>query len=100
MSQRRRSQKSSQGFYVPDFRVLSRIVLAIGGSYGIAVLTDLMFLALPIDDISAIYWGQMTSVVVCAVIIILVFSLRRLWLAWTVVAVIAGILGMLCYTTI
>ena len=100
MSQRRSSQKSSHGFYLPDFSVISRIVLAIGGSYGIAVLTDLLFLALPIDDISAIYWGQITSVVVCALMIILVFSLRRLWLAWAVVASISGILGLVCYATI
>lgn len=93
-------RRSSQGFYLPDFTVFSRIVLAIGGSYGIAVLTDLVFLALPIDDISAIYWGQIASVVVCAVIIILVFSLRRLWLAWTVVASIAGILGIIGYATL
>lgn len=93
-------RRSSHGFHLPDFSVLSRILLAVGGSYGIAVLTDLIFLALPIDDISAIYWGYMTSIVVCAVMIILVFSLRRLWLAWTVVAVIAGILGMICYATI
>lgn len=93
-------RRSSHGFYLPDFSVISRIVLAIGGSYGIAVLTDLLFLALPIDDISAIYWGQITSVVVCALMIILVFSLRRLWLAWAVVASISGILGLVCYATI
>ncbi|WP_201594217.1 hypothetical protein [Psychrobacter vallis] len=91
---------SSQGFYLPDFTVFSRIVLAIGGSYGVAVLTDLVFLSLPMETISAIYWGQIASIVVCAVMIILVFSLRRLWLAWTVVTVIAGILGMICYATI
>ena len=93
-------RRSSHGFYLPNFSVISRIVLAIGGSYGIAVLTDLLFLALPIDDISAIYWGQITSVVVCALMIILVFSLRRLWLAWAVVASISGILGLVCYATI
>ena len=93
-------RRSSHGFYLPDFTVFSRIVLAIGGSYGIAVLTDLIFLALPIDDISAIYWGQIASVVVCAVMIVLVFSLRRLWLAWAVVAAIAGTLGLIGYATI
>lgn len=93
-------RRSSHGFYLPDFSVISRIVLAIGGSYGIAVLTDLLFLALPIDDISAIYWGQITSVVVCALMIILVFSLRRLWLAWVVVASLSSILGLICYATI
>ena len=91
---------SSHDFYLLDFSVISRIVLAIGGSYGIAVLTDLLFLALPIDDISAIYWGQITSVVVCALMIILVFSLRRLWLAWAVVASLSSILGLICYATI
>lgn len=91
---------SSHGFYLPDFSVISRIFLAIGGSYGIAVLTDLLFLALPIDDISAIYWGQITSIVVCALMIILVFSLRRLWLAWAVVAILSSILGLICYATI
>lgn len=96
MSERR----SRHGFYLPNFHVISRIVLAIGGSYGIAVLTDLMFLALPIDDISAIYWGQITSVVVCALVIILVFSLRRLWLAWTVVASLSVLLGLICYATL
>ena len=93
-------RRSSHGFYLPDFSVISRIVLAIDGSYGIAVLTDLLFLALPIGDISAIYWGQITSVVVCALMIILVFSLRRLWLAWAVVASLSSILGLICYATI
>ena len=93
-------RRSSHGFYLPDFSVISRIFLAIGGSYGIAVLTDLLFLALPIDDISAIYWGQITSVVVCALMIILVFSLRRLWLAWAVVASLSSILGLIFYATI
>lgn len=91
---------SSHGFYLPSFTVLSRIVLAIGGSYGVAVLTDLAFLALPIDKISALYWGQITSVVVCTVMIILIFSLRRLWLAWTVVFVLVTILGLICYATL
>ena len=93
-------RRSRHGFYLPNFTVFSRIVLAIGGSYGIAVLTDLIFLALPIDDISAIYWGQIASVIVCAIMIVLVFSLRRLWLAWAVVAGIAGTLGLIGYATI
>lgn len=92
--------RSSHGFYLPHFTVFSRIVLAIIGSYGIAMLTDLIFLALPIDDISAIYWGQIASVVVCVTILVLVFSLRRLWLAWIVVTSIAGLLGLLCYAAI
>lgn len=66
-------RRSSHGFYLPEFKVLSRILLAIIGSYGIAVLTSLTFLALPIDEISAIYWGQIASVVVCALILVLVF---------------------------
>ncbi|MGP9688920.1 hypothetical protein ACT3TH_07150 [Psychrobacter sp. AOP22-C1-C5] len=100
MSHRRSKQKSSQGFYLPSLNVLSRIVLAMGGGYGVAVLTNLVFLALPMDTISAIYWSQIASIVVYAVIIILVFSLQHLWLAWTVVAGIAAILGIICYTTI
>lgn len=96
MSTRRRSLR----FYRPNFRLLSRIVLAIGGSYGVAALTGLMFLALPIDDISAIYWGQITSVIVCTLMIILVFSLRRLWLAWAITASLSAFLGLLCYATI
>ena len=93
-------RRSSHGFYLPEFKVLSRIFLAIIGSYGIAVLTSLTFLALPIDEISAIYWGQIASVVVCALILVLVFFLRRLWLAWTLVVGIAGILGMFDYFAI
>jgi hypothetical protein len=100
MSHRRSKQKSSQSFYLPSLSALSRIILAMGGGYGVAVLTNLAFLALPMDTISAIYWSQIASIVVYAVIIILVFSLRHLWLAWTVVAGIAAILGMICYTTI
>jgi len=94
------TRRSTPRLYLPNFRLLSRIGLAIGGSYGVAVLTGLMFLALPIDDISAIYWGQITSVVVCALMIILVFSLRRLWLAWVIVVSLSVLLGALCYTTI
>lgn len=92
--------RSSHGFYLPNFKIVSRIILAITGSYGIAVLTDLIFLTLPIDDISAIYWGQIASVVVCATILVLVFSIRRLWLAWTVIAGIAGLLGLICYAAL
>ncbi|MEN6670063.1 hypothetical protein AAJP47_06790 [Psychrobacter sp. B38] len=95
MSHRRR-----QGFYLPTLNVLSRIVLASIGGYGVAVLTSLACLALPIDTISAIYWGQITSIVVYAVIIILVFSLRRLWLAWAIVASIAAVLGMVSYAAL
>lgn len=100
MSQRRSRQKSSQGFYLPSINMLSRIVLAIGGGYGVAVLINLAFLALPIDAISAIYWSQIASIVVYAVIVILVFSLRRLWLAWTVVTGFAAVLGMISYATL
>ena len=99
-SQKSGSQKSSQGFYLPSLNVLSRIVLAMGGGYGVAALTNLAFLALPMDTISAIYWSQIASILVYAVIIILVFSLRRLWLAWTVVAGIASILGVICYAAL
>lgn len=100
MSQRRSRQKSNQGFYLPSLNVLSRISLAIVGGYGVAVLVNLAFLALPIDAISAIYWSQITSILVYAVIIILVFSLRRLWLAWTVVTGIAAVLGMIRYAAL
>lgn len=93
-------RRSSQGFYLPNLNILSRIVLAIVGGYGVAALTNLAFLALPIDAISAIYWSQIASIVVYAVIIILVFSLRRLWLAWSMIASIAAVLGMICYITI
>lgn len=93
-------RRSSQGFYLPNLNVLSRIVLAIVGGYGVAALTNLAFLALPIDAISAIYWSQIASIMVYAVIIILVFSLRRLWLAWSMIAGIAAVLGMICYVTI
>lgn len=92
--------RSIHGFYLTNFKVLNRIFLAIIGSYGIAVLTSLVFLALPIDDISAIYWGQIASIFVCALILVLVFSLRRLWLAWTVVIGIAGLLGLINYVAI
>ena len=86
--------------YEPYLRLASRIILAIVGSYGIATLTALAFLGLPIDLVSAIYWGQIASVIVCAAIIILVFSIQRLWLAWVIVAAIAGILWLFYYLTI
>ncbi|WP_131669781.1 DUF3649 domain-containing protein [Psychrobacter pygoscelis] len=86
--------------YKPYLRLASRIILAIVGSYGIATLTALAFLGLPIDRVSAIYWGQIASVIICAAIIILIFSVQRLWLAWAIIAAIASILGLFCYLTI
>ena len=70
----------------------SRILLAIVGGYGVAVLTDLACLTLPIDRIAAIYWGYLLSLIACAAIIILVFSTVTATRAWIYVSIIAGVL--------
>ncbi|WP_230657338.1 hypothetical protein [Psychrobacter sp. I-STPA10] len=92
--------KTSLKFAHPYFRLASRILLAVVGSYGVATLTAIAFLGLPIDTVSAIYWGQIASVIICAALIILVFSVQRLWLAWMIVIAIASVLGIFCYLTI
>lgn len=72
--------------------IASRIFLAIFGSYAVAVGADLACLALPIDKLEAIYWGQIISMLVCAAVIILVFSVKTATRAWLYVLGMAAVL--------
>lgn len=77
---------------VKHLPIASRILLAIVGGYGVAVLTDLACLALPIDQVAAIYWGYLLSLIACAAIIILAFSTVTAKRAWIYVSFIALVL--------
>lgn len=77
--------------------LINRIILASMGSYAIATLTALACLALPIDRISAIYWGYIASAVVCTMMIMLAFSIRNLCKAWAITCIIASIMGGIWY---
>lgn len=81
----------------PALSLISRILLASVGSYGVAVAADLACLALPIDRISAVFWGQMLSVLVCAAMIILAFSTQTASRAWLYGGSIAATLLAIWY---
>lgn len=67
--------------YAISLPLLSKVVLAIMGSYILANLVSIAFLALPITPISALAWGKTTGVLVCVLAVVYIFSVsaRRAW---------------------
>lgn len=59
-------------------RLLCQILLAVFGGYGVAVLVDIGFIYLPIQPLSAIFWGQIASIVAFTAVILAVFSYQIL----------------------
>lgn len=59
-------------------RLLCQILLAVFGGYGMAVLVDIGFIYLPIQPLSAIFWGQIASIVAFTAVILAVFSYQIL----------------------
>lgn len=58
--------------------LIIRILLAVFGGYGVAVLVDLAFLGLPIHPLSAVFLGQIASLITFTSMILLTFSIYRL----------------------
>jgi len=69
--------------------LLSRIVAAVFGGYGMAALTSVAALALPISRPEAVLTGMLLSFVTYAAAVIWVFAVRSATRAWMGLAVAA-----------
>lgn len=67
---------------VPVGALLSRIVAAIFGGYGLAALASVAVLALPISKVQGVLTGMQLSFAVYAGAVVWVFAVRSAWRAW------------------
>jgi len=70
--------------------LLSRIVAAIVGGYGLAALFSVAVLALPMTRPQAVLTGQLASFALYAGAVIWVFAVRSAWRAWVGLLVAAA----------
>ncbi|WP_407524181.1 iron transporter [Methylobacterium oryzisoli] len=74
--------------------VLGRIVLAVGGGYGVAALaTALLSLTLPLSRAEAVTTATLLSFTIMVVVVIVVFATRTLLRALAIVGIVAALLG-------
>ncbi|MCG6203213.1 DUF3649 domain-containing protein [Rhodopseudomonas sp. HC1] len=78
--------------------LVSRIVAALLGGYGIAVLFSLAVLALPISKPQAVLTGQLASFAIYAGAVIWVFAVRRALTAWIGLLIVAAALAPLAWS--
>ncbi|MBS0221310.1 MAG: DUF3649 domain-containing protein [Proteobacteria bacterium] len=69
--------------------LLSRIVAAVAGGYGLAALTSVASMALPMRRTEAVLTGMLSSFVVYTIVVICVFAARSATRAWTWLVVAA-----------
>lgn len=62
--------------------LLSRIIAALLGGYGLAALSSVAVLALPVSKPQAVIAGMLASFLVYAGAVIWVFAVRNAWRAW------------------
>jgi len=72
--------------------LLSRIVAALFGGYGLGALTSVAALALPMARSQAVLAGMLASFVVYTAAVIWVFAVRSALRAWVGLAVAAALL--------
>ncbi|RJF74301.1 DUF3649 domain-containing protein [Rhodopseudomonas palustris] len=77
--------------------LISRIVAALLGGYGIAALFSLAVLALPISKPQAVLTGQLASFAIYAGAVIWVFAVRRALTAWIGLLIVAAALAPLTW---
>jgi hypothetical protein len=69
--------------------LLSRIMAAVFGGYGLGALTSVAALALPMSRAEAVLTGMLSSFVVCTMAVVWVFAVRSATRAWMGLAVAA-----------
>lgn len=74
--------------------LVSRIVAAIFGGYGLAALSSIAVLALPVAPAQAVIGGVLASFVVYAGAVVWVFAVRSARRAWAGLAVAAALLAV------
>ncbi|ALM87317.1 DUF3649 domain-containing protein [Bordetella sp. N] len=80
---------------IPAFLpLISRIVAAVFGGYGLAALFSVAVLALPMTRAQAVLTGQLASFALYAGAVIWVFAVRSALRAWVGLLVVAAPLGL------
>jgi hypothetical protein len=80
--------------------LISRIVAAVFGGYGLAALASLAALALPIDKPQAVLTGQLSSFIVYACAVIWVFAVRSARRAWAGLLILALPLALVAWSAL
>lgn len=78
--------------------LVSRIVAALFGGYGLAALASVAALALPLDRPQAVLTGMQASFLVYAVAVIWVFAARSAWRAWSGLLIVAVPLALAAWS--
>ncbi len=78
--------------------LLSRIVAALLGGYGLAALASVAAVALPISRSEAVLTGMLTSFAIYAGAVIWTFAARSAWRAWGGLLVVALPLAIVAST--
>lgn len=81
--------------YAISLPMLSKVILAVVGSYILANLVSIVFLALPITPISSLAWGKITGILVCVLAVVYIFSVSARQ-AWAVIMGLNALLYALC----
>ena len=78
--------------------LLSRIVAALFGGYGLAALFSVAVLALPISKPQAVLTGMLASFAIYAGAVIWVFAVRSAWKAWAGLLIVAAPLALAAWS--
>lgn len=78
--------------------LVSRIVAAAGGGYGLAALGSVAAVALPISRPQAVITGMLASFALYTAAVIWVFAVRSAWRAWTGLLIAAIPLGLAAWS--
>ena len=78
--------------------LVSRIVAALFGGYGLAALASVAALALPLDRPQAVLTGMQASFLVYAVAVIWVFAARSALRAWSGLLIVAVPLALAAWS--
>lgn len=80
--------------------LVSRVIAAVLGGYGLAVLTTIAALALPTSRAEAALAGLLASFLVFACAVVWVFAVRSATRAWLGLVVAAAVLSLLAWMAV
>jgi hypothetical protein len=78
--------------------LISRIIAALFGGYGLAALFSVAVLALPISKPQAVLTGMLASFAIYAGAVIWVFAVRSAWKAWAGLLIVAAPLALAAWS--
>jgi hypothetical protein len=78
--------------------LVSRIVAALFGGYGLAAIFSVAVLALPMSRPQAVLTGMLASFAIYAGAVIWVFAVRSAWKAWAGLLIVAAPLALAAWS--